>query len=415
MPVSPARPDHAAPNAAAAPTVAWHAPDDPARPLVVLLHGRGADETSILGLADHLPAGPSYAAVRAPIAEGAGYAWFANRGIGRPVAESLARTMAWFRAWLDGVAPAGRPVVLVGFSGGAAFAGGLLLSTPERFAGAAILYGTLPFDAGVPVTPARLAGVPVFVAQGDADTVIPRELLDRTWDYLLGDAGAPPYARRDPGGHGLTAGTLAELGGWVAERLTFLARREPAAPGPAGTGPAGTGPATPGPAAWPTLPGGVLPARRGKRPRTTWRIPQQQLTDTSPPALQERLFARVAALPGVTTRPSAISVPGARGFLVTPGAGAPADAFLVPHVGEFAHLHPGHDGSLHLALPPALAADAVARGWAVAHPLAGVRLARGMVMVYGPRDDAELDVVAAVVETSHRYATGGLDHCFDAR
>ena len=53
----------------------------------------------------HLPARPSYAAVRAPIAEGGGYAWFANRGIGRPVAESLAATMAWFRGWLDDVAP----------------------------------------------------------------------------------------------------------------------------------------------------------------------------------------------------------------------------------------------------------------------------------------------------------------------
>ena len=40
-------------------------------------------------LAPHLPQAPIYAAVRAPIAEGGGYAWFANRGIGRPVAESL--------------------------------------------------------------------------------------------------------------------------------------------------------------------------------------------------------------------------------------------------------------------------------------------------------------------------------------
>ena len=115
-----------------APIVAWSTPDDPARPLVVLLHGRGADEAGILKLADHLPGGPSYAAVRAPIGEGGGYAWFANRGIGRPVAESLAETMTWFRGWLDDVAPAGRPVVLVGFSGGAAFAGGLVLSEAQR-------------------------------------------------------------------------------------------------------------------------------------------------------------------------------------------------------------------------------------------------------------------------------------------
>ena len=35
--------------------------------------------------------------------------------------------MAWFRAWLGDVAATGRPVMLVGFSGGAAFTGRLLL------------------------------------------------------------------------------------------------------------------------------------------------------------------------------------------------------------------------------------------------------------------------------------------------
>ncbi len=377
----------------APPVVATHGATDASAPLVVLLHGRGSHERDIISLASHLPEGFAYAAVRAPIAEGGGFAWFANRGIGRPVAASLEATMAWFRSWLDSVAPAGRPVVLAGFSGGAAFAGGLVLADPARFAGAAILYGTLPFDAGVPVTPARLAGVPVFVAQGEQDTVIPRELLDRTWSYLLTDSAAPAYARRDPGGHGITAQTVAELGGWIAERLDFLGRR---------------GPLAAGPTTWPTLPGGTLPQRAGERPTVSWTIPQEQRSDNAPAALQEQLFDRVSTLGGVTSHPSAISVPGARGLMLEGRREAPLDAFLVPRAGEFAHVHPSYDGSLHLALPPALAADAVAKGWAVAHPLAGIRLARGMVMVYGPRDDAELATVVGIVETSHAYATGAL-------
>jgi phospholipase/carboxylesterase len=209
--------------------VATKGADDPSAPLVVLLHGRGSSEHDIIALADHLPAGPTYAAVRAPIAEGGGFAWFANRGIGRPVAESLAETMAWFTGWLDATA-ADRLVVLVGFSGGAAFAGGLILADPGRYAGAAILFGTLPFDAGVPVTAGQLDGLPVLVAQGDADHVIPRELLDRTWDYLAGPArafgpesvvsesGARTTAHRDAGGHGISEETLAVLRRWIAER-----------------------------------------------------------------------------------------------------------------------------------------------------------------------------------------------------
>jgi phospholipase/carboxylesterase len=203
--------------------VATYGVTDPAAPLVVLLHGRGSDEREILALAQHLPDGPQYAAVRAPIAEGGGFAWFANRGIGRPVATSLRSTMDWFRGWLDDVAPPGRPVLLVGFSGGAAFAGGLVLDDPSRYAGAAILYGTLPFDAGVPVEPGRLAGVPVLVAQGDADHVIPRELLDRTWAYLHDGAGADTSGHRGPGGHGITPAALDALVSWIAR----LARPAP--------------------------------------------------------------------------------------------------------------------------------------------------------------------------------------------
>lgn len=202
------------------PVVAWRGSSDPAAPLIVLLHGRGSSEADIIGLADHLPTGAAYAAVRAPITDGGGYAWFANLGIGRPVAESLRSTMDWFRRWLDDVAPDGRPVVLVGFSGGAAFAGGLVLDDPSRYTGTAVLYGTLPFDAGVPTTPQRLDAAPVLVIHGDQDTVIPRELLERTWAYLDDVAGSTTTAVRDPGGHGLSPAALGHAQQWLAGVLS---------------------------------------------------------------------------------------------------------------------------------------------------------------------------------------------------
>ena len=376
-----------------APVVATHGGGDPSAPLVVLLHGRGSSEREILSLAPHLPSGPEYAAVRAPIAEGGGYAWFANRGIGRPVPSSLEATMAWFRTWLDSVAPAGRPVVLVGFSGGAAFAGGLVLDDPARFAGAAILYGTLPFDAGVPLGRSRLANLPVFVAQGEADHVIPRELLDRTWSWLHTESGAPTVGRRDPGGHGITAATLGRLSQWLVERLTHVGR-EGAAPVGAPSG-----------IVWDTVPGATLPHREGPPPEVFWDIPQQQQSQNAPVDLQERLFERVSALAGVAGGPSHISVPGARAFTLPEGRGSD-ETYLVAGVREVAHLHPAYDGSLPLARPAAHAADLVAHGWGVPHPWAGTRLAAGFVMLFGPRTDDELEVVAGVVETAHAFASG---------
>jgi phospholipase/carboxylesterase len=192
-------------------------------------------------------------------------------------------------------------------------------------------------------------------------------------------------------GHGIARGALAVLVDWLAERVAFLARES-------------SNPVSE-PVCWGNdLPAG-LPDRVGPRPEASTTVPQQQLTDHAPVELQEKLFARVAALPSVYSRPSAISVPGARGFMLdAPQPGA--EAFLVPQAREFAHLYPERDGSLHVALPVRLAADAIERGWAVAHPLAGIRLTPGMVLVYGPRDEAELDVVTGIVMTSHAWAAG---------
>lgn len=205
----------------AAPVVAWRGSTTPGAPLVVLLHGRGSNEADIIGLSDYLPSDAAYAAVRAPIAEGGGYAWFANRGIGRPIATSLRDTMDWFRRWLDDEAPVGRQVVLVGFSGGAAFAGGLILDDPSRFAGAAILFGTLPFDAGVPTTTGRLDATRILVIHGEQDVVIPRDLLERTWRYANDEAGADTTAVHDPGGHELSSTAVTSLERWLSATLTL--------------------------------------------------------------------------------------------------------------------------------------------------------------------------------------------------
>ena len=194
--------------------------DDPAAPLVVLLHGRGDDAAGVLPLAGRLPVGPQYLALQAPIALDTGYTWFENRGLGRPVPESLAATMAWFRDWLDGAAAPECPVVLVGFSGGAAFAGGLLLADPARFRSAALLCGTLPWDAGVPTGPGRLTGTSVFCAMAEHDDVMPPELMDRTWNYLAGDAGACAKLRRYPGGHEIGPELVQDLSDWLTDDLS---------------------------------------------------------------------------------------------------------------------------------------------------------------------------------------------------
>jgi phospholipase/carboxylesterase len=83
----------------------------------------------------------------------------------------------------------------------------------------ALLCGTLPFSAGLPTSPGRLDDLPVFVAQGEQDQVIPRELLDRTWEYVRNSSGASVTARRDPVGHELAPKAVAALNSWLRDQL----------------------------------------------------------------------------------------------------------------------------------------------------------------------------------------------------
>lgn len=360
---------------------------DPEAPLIVLFQGTDSlgdapgdsYQTDLAMFVRCLPDGAAYAAVRVPQA----------------APGHVPPGLAVLRGWIDQQRAREFPVVLIGVGGGAAAVGAMLLTDPARFAAAALLYGVLPFDSDVPMTRGRLAGIPVFLAHGAHDLVMPLELQRRTWDYLVRDSGSPLWAQRQPGGHELTAETVSGLAGWIEARLGFLQRSAPMAEMSAGQ------------AGWPALPHGRLPERRGEAPEVSVTTPQQQQSQNAPPHLQEALFNRIVQLEGVATAPSAISVPGARAFFLGSGnARGPREAFIVPDLGEFAHLHPAYDGSLHLALPVELAHDALAKGWAVAHPLAGLRLAPGMVLIFGPRDPTELKIVTAIVQASHSYAAG---------
>lgn len=147
-----------------------------------------------------------------------------------------------------------------------------------------------------------------------------------------------------------------------------------------------------------------LARRRGPRPRTTSTNPHTQLDQIAPLELHSALARRIFALHCVEERPSAISVPGARAlWLCNECAADEPAAFLIGR--EFAHLHPPSDGSLHAALPPALAEAAIEAGWAEPHPLAlrGL-IPKSIVMLYGPRDEGELDIVGRLVEASRDCA-----------
>jgi len=148
-----------------------------------------------------------------------------------------------------------------------------------------------------------------------------------------------------------------------------------------------------------------LPRRAGSQPRTTPTNPHTQLDQqATDPWFAEELARRVFELPGVVEEPSRISVPGARALTLAPGEPTgPPEAFLIER--EFAHLHPAPDLSLHAMLPLDVVTEAVDAGWAEPHPVARQGLIPATaVMLYAPRDEAELDVIERLVRASHAFA-----------
>jgi hypothetical protein len=149
-----------------------------------------------------------------------------------------------------------------------------------------------------------------------------------------------------------------------------------------------------------------LPPRTGAKPTTTSTNPHQQQSQNPTPEIYELLLRNAFDLPHVERRASAISVPGAQAlWLAEEVASARAEAFLIGR--EFAHVHPPYDGSMHMMLPPEAVDEVLAKGWGEPHPM----VRRGLipptaVMVYAPRDAAEVEVILRVIGVSYRFACG---------
>ncbi|SDB80599.1 phospholipase/carboxylesterase [Raineyella antarctica] len=196
----------------------WSRPEDEraGTTLVVALHGRGSDERPMLKLGRLMPDSVTLVAPRGPIPVGSGWTWFDNKGIGRPREESIKETAAALLAWLGEVAEAHSRIVLLGFSGGTAMAGGLLFTDPERFAGAVLLSGTLPWDAGFETPEGLLSGMPIFWSIDPEDRVIPTDLATRSHDWLVAQSGADLTEHVYPGvGHEISQQEAQDIAAFV--------------------------------------------------------------------------------------------------------------------------------------------------------------------------------------------------------
>jgi phospholipase/carboxylesterase len=191
-------------------------------PMIVCLHGRGADMRDLAGLAPAIDQRSYlYVCPNAPltISIGPGYtgqAWYEPGGAPSPAAMEQALTA------LDGVVRdvfahycvAPGQALLLGFSQGGAMTYRYGMLRPEMFAGLVILSGALrnPEDL-LPHLPGQ-RDQRIFIAHGTHDTVVPVELSRTAVDFLEAQGYQPLY-HEYPMGHEITQEVLNDLTPWI--------------------------------------------------------------------------------------------------------------------------------------------------------------------------------------------------------
>jgi phospholipase/carboxylesterase len=195
--------------------------------LLVLLHGRGADEHDLYPLLDFLDPERLLlgATLRGPLYLPPGGAhWYVVREIGYPDPDTFASTYDLAAAALDdlarehGITP--ERTILGGFSQGAvmAYALGLGAGRP-RPAALVALSGFVPSVPGFELDLAQPLP-PLAIGHGVLDSVIGVEWSRRARG-LLQDAGADLLYRESPGlGHSIDPSFLHELRPWIRRALT---------------------------------------------------------------------------------------------------------------------------------------------------------------------------------------------------
>lgn len=165
----------------------WSSPDRGRMPLLVLLHGYGADEHDLFGLVPYLPEGIAVASVAAPLAPPwpmPGRSWYPIEGLEGRSPEAVTAAAEAFLDWLDTAVGDAPSVALLGFSQGAAVSLQALRLAPERF-GAVVALSGYAAPGELPDDEALAERRPaVFWGRGTHDDVIPPGLIAHTAQWL---------------------------------------------------------------------------------------------------------------------------------------------------------------------------------------------------------------------------------------
>lgn len=191
---------------------------DGPHPVILLVHGWTGDERSMWVFAPRLPRRALLVTMRAPFVSRhtkyGGYSWLDQHDNGwgaidefRPALDKFSDLLSKLPAELPGDFS---QFGLVGFSQGAAFSFAHSLNYPERVERLASLAGFVPEGCEARAAQQPLDGMPVFIAHGTRDAMVPIARARQARD-LAQQAGAQVSYCESDSGHKLGAECAREL------------------------------------------------------------------------------------------------------------------------------------------------------------------------------------------------------------
>jgi phospholipase/carboxylesterase len=194
-------------------------------PLIIAIHGRGADATDLAGLAGELnPDRHQWVLPQGlrpvPLAPGyTGWAWYdLGAGQAQTVIESRDLLTRFVDALLERLEVPRSRTLIMGFSQGAVMALHVGLSSPEPFAGVVAMSGHLPASEElIPILPERLDRS-VLMVHGTRDSVLAIDVGRRARD-ILQKAGLELEYHEFEMDHQITAESLAVVRDFVERVL----------------------------------------------------------------------------------------------------------------------------------------------------------------------------------------------------
>jgi phospholipase/carboxylesterase len=193
-------------------------------PAIFLLHGRGADENDLLGLAPYLDPRLYVVSVRAPFPFqwGMGYAWYDIVEVGYPDSEKFPVSLNKLTGFIGGIRdtlPIDREqIFLLGFSMGAVMANTVALSNPGLIKAVVAHSGYIAEGDTVQYKWPDVKQTEFFIAHGLADQVISVNFGKRAQELLKTHA-IPHVYKEYTFGHQISNESLDDITNWLSDRI----------------------------------------------------------------------------------------------------------------------------------------------------------------------------------------------------